>query len=101
MRSCVTCVINVIGREKIMSLLNQLKERNGQANVEETTPINYDQEVRAVVVDFNRRGISLMDYPQSTRHRAFVLEAELTEAANDGNRERFMELLEQWKGCFH
>jgi len=101
MRSCVTCATNITGRGKTMSLLERIKERNGQASVKEVTPMDYDQEVRAVVVDFNRREICLMDYPESTRHRAFVLEGQLTEAANKGDQERFLGLLNQWKGCFH
>jgi len=60
----------------------------------------FEHETDTAIAELNRLGISLMDYPESTRHRAFVLEAELTEAANKGDRERFLGLLEQWRSCF-
>lgn len=81
-----------------MSILSQLKERN-QYPV--TDPAYYDAEMDQTIVDLNQACISLMDYPPSTRHRAFVLEGKLTAAANENRREDFLRLLNEWRNCFH
>ena len=67
----------------------------------EITDIDYDAEVGKCVAGFNRRGISLMDYPPSTRHRAFEIENQITDAANDDDPVQLMDLLKQWRQCFH
>ena len=81
-----------------MSLLSDLKERN-QDPV--TDPGFYDDQMDQTIGDLNREGISLMDYPEATRHRAFILEGELTKAANEDRREDFDRLLGEWRKCFH
>jgi len=42
-----------------------------------------------------------MDYPASTRHRAFVLEGKITAAANEDRQDDFSRLLEEWRNCFN
>lgn len=81
-----------------MSLLTQLKERN-QDPV--TDSAFYDNRMDQTIADLNQAGISLMDYPVSTRHRAFVLEGEITAAANEDRQDDFNRLLEEWRNCFN
>lgn len=81
-----------------MSLLSKLKERN-QDPV--TDPAFYDDRMDQAITELNRAGISLMDYPASTRHRAFVLEGKITAAANEDRREDFNRLLKKWCNCFN
>lgn len=82
-----------------MSILSELKERNRE--IEATDPGFYDDQMDQTIADLNQVGISLMDYPPSTRNRAFLLEQELTVAANEDRREDFLRLLEEWRNCFH
>ena len=81
-----------------MSLLSELKDRN-QDPV--TDPAYYDDRMDKTIAGLNQAGISLMDYPEATRHRAFILEGELTKAANEDRREDFLRLLGEWRNCFH
>lgn len=68
---------------------------------EKSTPDFYDLHIRQAIDELNSRGVSLLDYPKATRHRAFVLEEKITQAANVGDRNSFLDYLEQWRGCFH
>ncbi|MBW2109395.1 MAG: hypothetical protein JRI36_12140 [Deltaproteobacteria bacterium] len=83
-----------------MSLLTLLQSRN-QEQEEQIDPGFFDERMDQAIEDLNQAGICLMDYPPSTRHRAFLIEQELSEAANKGDRARFLELLKRWRGCFH
>jgi len=64
-------------------------------------PVDYDAEMDNTISDLNQAGISLTDYPPSTRHRAFVLEGKITKAANEGRQEDFLRLLSEWRNCFN
>ena len=81
-----------------MSLLSDLKQRN-QDPV--TDPAFYDDRMDDTIADLNQAGISLMDYPAATRHKAFILEGEITKAANEDRRQDFQRLLSEWRHCFH
>jgi len=81
-----------------MSLLSKLKERNQDPVAD---PAFYDNQMDRAIADLNQAGISLMDYPPSTRHRAFILEGKITAAANGDRREDFLRLLKEWRNCFH
>ncbi|MFC1869446.1 hypothetical protein ACFL0H_15120 [Thermodesulfobacteriota bacterium] len=61
----------------------------------------YDYQIEMVIQQLNQRGVSIMDYPASTRHRALILEEQLTEAANKGKTDDFIKILNQWRECFH
>ena len=63
--------------------------------------IFFDFYIKQVIADLGNRGVSIMDYPQATRHRAIELDTLLTEAANKGDRKTFLGYLEQWRECFH
>ena len=76
-----------------MSILSQLKERNREPEI--------NDQMDAAIADLNQAGISLMAYPASTRHRAFLLEGKLTKAANENRPKDFLRLLNEWKNCFH
>lgn len=82
-----------------MSLLSELKERNREP--EAADPAFYDNQMDETIADLNQAGISLMDYPQATRHRAFTIEGKITAAANEDQREDFDKLLSEWRNCFH
>ena len=82
-----------------MSLLSDLKERNRESEI--TDPAFYDNRMDKTIADLNQAGISLMDYPEATRHRAFVLEDELTKAACESRSEDFNRLLSEWRNCFN
>ena len=82
-----------------MSILSALKERNQASKI--TDPRYYDAEMDQTIADLNQAGISLMDYPKATQHRAFVLEGKITTAANENRREDFNKLLKEWRNCFN
>jgi len=82
-----------------MSILSQLKERNREPEV--TDPGYYDHQMDQTIADLNQAGISLMDYPPSTRHRAFIMEGKITAAANEDRQEDFLRLLKEWRNCFN
>ncbi len=63
--------------------------------------VDYEAEMDATIAELNRRGVSLMNYPATIRHETFVIEQQLTEAANDNDGHRFMELLTKYKNSFH
>ena len=64
-------------------------------------PVDYDLEMDQTIAGLNQAGISLMDYPEATRHRALILEGKITAAANEGRREDFLRLLKEWRECFN
>ena len=84
--------------EKVLKTFGQDQET---PEIKDPEPIDYDTEVDKCVTNFNQRGISLMDCPEATRHRAFILEGEITKAANEDRREDFDTLLRAWRQCFH
>ena len=61
----------------------------------------FEHHLDVAVAELNRLDVSRMDYPQSTKHRAFLLEGKIDEAANMGERNRFLALLKQWRECFN
>jgi len=61
----------------------------------------YDKHVRAAIRELNRAGVSMMAVPEVNRKRALILEKEFTQAANQGDTERFRKLLKEWRNCFH
>ncbi len=83
------------------NLLNSIKDQKNDLIRLLTGGAFFDHHMDTAVHELNHLGISLMDFPQATRHRAFILEGELTEAANSGDRDRFSDLLEKWRKCFH
>jgi len=64
-------------------------------------PVDYDREIDICIESFNREGISLMDFPEATRHRAFGIEQELTRTAKENRPDEFMNYLRKWRECFH
>ena len=63
-------------------------------------PVDYDREIDICIESFNREGISLMDFPEATRHRAFIIEGELTKAANENRADDFMRHLRDGGNVF-
>ena len=61
----------------------------------------YDNHVSAAVAELNYRGINMMQVPKAKRHEAFLLEEQLTQAANQGKDKLFLKLLREWRECFH
>ena len=76
--------------------------------IKHSNPVAYDQEqdpfdfmIGLAIKDLNKRHVSIMEYPAATRHKSLLLEEQMTEAANQGNREEFIKLLRQWRNCFN
>jgi|GEM_PF-4785147 len=63
--------------------------------------VDFDQEMDATIKELNDRNVCLMDYPAEVRHETFIIEKELTKAANEGDSELFMALLTKYKNSFH
>ncbi|MCF8081807.1 MAG: hypothetical protein K9M96_01825 [Deltaproteobacteria bacterium] len=42
----------------------------------------------------------MMDYSESTRHQAFVLESQITQQAKNGDLARAKETLQAWERCW-
>ena len=83
------------------SLLKSIKDEKNNLIRMMTDEVFFDHHMDQTIADLNQAGISLMDYPASTRHRAFVLEDKITSAANEHKREDFLRLLQEWRNCFH
>ncbi len=64
-------------------------------------PEYFNGEVRKVITELNNRGVSLMDFPEATRHRAFLLEQQISKAVNAGDMASFDQCLTEWRRCFH
>ena len=69
--------------------------------IERNSQDYYNERIQLVIAGFNSKGISIMDIPESMRHKALALERQITEAANAGNRDKIHSLLWQWRDCFH
>jgi hypothetical protein len=63
--------------------------------------VDFDGQVQSAIHELNDQGVRLTDFPESIRQRAFELESAFTEAANQGDHKRFLELLAEWRKCFH
>ena len=61
----------------------------------------FDFHLRDSIKRLGPRGVCLMDYPETTRHRAMELEERITAAANEGNKVLFQKLSKAWRDCFH
>jgi hypothetical protein len=79
------------------ALIEELQKREADKH----SSASYDEAICQVIDELNALGVSMMDYPQATRHRALELELAFTEAANRGEKELFNRLLAEWKACFH
>jgi hypothetical protein len=60
----------------------------------------FDQALDDAVSESNRAGVQVMDLSKESRRRSDRHEAELTEAANRGDREAFDKALSAWRRCF-
>ena len=60
----------------------------------------FDFEISLAIQLFNEAGVNIMDYPAAVRHKALVLEEQMTEAANENDRGKFIELVMAWRKCF-
>lgn len=97
-----------------LSLLEKMRARNRCRESEDNTTKSpkkcnqsefdqayCDKKIQSVIENLNARDISLMDFPSEIRHRAFLLEQDLTTAANDGDKAKFDDCLMKWRSCFH
>ena len=46
----------------------------------------YDYHIKLAFDEFNSNGLTLMDFPESTRHRSLILEEKITEAINANDK---------------
>ncbi len=100
-----------------LSLLEKMRERNRSSEPKEsmeslkkcerpkvdmkTESDFFNRMLQEGIQTLNDRNINMMDVPEVTRKRALELEGLVTEAANNGNQELFMDCLEKWQNCFH
>jgi len=65
---------------------------------------DFDTETDKAISELNEvwkgRGLTMESIPIEQRHRALVLDAAMTQAANDGDVGRFREALQRWKACW-
>jgi len=88
---------NTVGQERDVCPTFEMY-RNGTAGQDNDI---YDMEIESVIHELNSKKISLMDFPAATRHRAFLIEKELTEAQNRNDRIKFLSLIKEWRNCFN
>ena len=62
---------------------------------------HYDKHIEAAIAELNSLGIRMMDVPETMRKKAFRLEEQITQLANRGDRDGFLQVLKQWRQCFH
>ena len=87
---------------KVQQLLQEIRNRKVEAvRYLKGHPLDYDEDIRAVIAEFNSRGICMMDVPETMRKKALRLEEEMTKTANQGNRDKFLKALRQWRNCFN
>lgn len=67
----------------------------------ECDPDYFDSKIQAALDSLNKAGKRMIGFPEEIRAKAFQLEKQMTEAANAGDRDEFLSLLLQWRGCFH
>ena len=59
--------------------------------------VDYDLFMGNTIRILNLAGVDLMDIPERDRCRTLDLEQEITVAANNGDTERFMTSLDEWR----
>lgn len=52
------------------------------------------------IADLDTRGISIMDFSEDVRHQSFLIEQQITEAVNAGNKLEFDRCLMEWQRFF-
>ena len=58
---------------------------------------DFDEPIEKAIQEFNEAGVDMKELSPSDRRRALDLETALTEAANKGDIEKFITLVDQWK----
>ncbi|SPD75673.1 hypothetical protein PITCH_A720013 [uncultured Desulfobacterium sp.] len=81
--------------------LSDAIRRNKEAILQMLDPDVLHKRIYNQIQEFNRLGISLMDFPEATRHRAFEIEQRITEVVNSGDVASFDQCLTEWRRCFH
>lgn len=59
--------------------------------------VNYEKHIKNTIYILNLAEINLMEISEKGRKRSLDLEFEITEAANNGNSEKFFRLLDEWR----
>ena len=59
--------------------------------------VNYEKHIKNTIHILNLAEVNLMEISEIGRKRSLTLEYEITEAANDGDSERFFRLLDEWR----
>ena len=87
---------------KVQQLLQEIRNRKVEAiRYLRGQHLDYDEQIQAVIAEFNSCGIRMMDIPEPMRKKALNLEEQMTQAANRGDRDGFLQVLKQWRQCFH
>jgi len=62
--------------------------------------IDYNEYINDTIHVLNSAGVNIMDIPEEERKLALDLEQKLNETVNNGARENFFEVLDEWKNIF-
>ncbi len=62
--------------------------------------IDYNEYINDTIHILNSAGVNIMDIPEKERKLALDLEQKLNETVNNGARENFFEVLDEWKNIF-
>lgn len=58
---------------------------------------NYDKHIANTIHVLNLAEVNIMEISENGRKRSLDLEFEITEAANNGDSEKFFRLLDEWR----
>jgi len=61
----------------------------------DTGPVDYDLEMSNAIAEMDRRKIDFLPVPVVKRHEAFIIEGEMTKAANENRTDDFMRYLKE------
>jgi len=59
--------------------------------------VNYEKHIKNTIHILNLAEVNLMEISEIGRKRSLVLEYEITEAADNGDSEKFFRLLDEWR----
>ncbi len=62
--------------------------------------IDYNEYINDTIHALNLAGVNIMDISEEERKFALNLEQKMNETVNNGARENFFEMLDEWKNIF-
>jgi hypothetical protein len=83
--------------DELKGLIRTLKDEIIKALLSD--PDFFNRQMQAVLLALD--GVRFTDFPVATRDKARQIDAEMTEAANRGDKAGFLCLQNQWRRCFN